>query len=234
MSLSNTHRPSSLSRFLEELDEPCLLLARHGETDWNALNLIQGQQDRPLSVEGFRQRKNLFCHLRGVRLGMIVTSSLQRTRVTAQPISEELHLPLDIRPELDEVRLGVFEGEHKFEFADGWSQETYKAFLEDEINVALPGGGESLRMVYDRISIVMPSIVDKLGVGGHTLVVAHRNVNKMIIKYLLGLTFAEGYGVEHLNTWLYIYASQRQELYSTQIQSPGAALDIKSGYERVL
>ena len=51
---------SSLQAFLTELDENCLLLTRHGETDWNAMKLIQGQQDRPLNYTGYEQRKNLF------------------------------------------------------------------------------------------------------------------------------------------------------------------------------
>lgn len=78
----------SLSSFLEELKENCLLLARHGETDWNSKSLIQGQQDRPLSPKGFQQRKNLFFCLRQVQISKIYTSQLQRTIQTAQPLSE--------------------------------------------------------------------------------------------------------------------------------------------------
>jgi len=50
----------SIQNFLSTIQESCLLLARHGETDWNSLGLVQGQQDRPLSPMGYQQRKNLF------------------------------------------------------------------------------------------------------------------------------------------------------------------------------
>ncbi len=100
----------SLTEFLDQLQQNCLLLARHGETDWNALELIQGQQDRPLSPKGFQQRKNLFFHLQTVPLVKIYCSSLQRTIQTAQPLSEENHIPIITFPELNEAKLGVFEG----------------------------------------------------------------------------------------------------------------------------
>jgi len=84
----------SLQNFLGILQQNCLLLARHGETDWNALGLIQGQQDRPLSPKGFQHRKSLFFHLQPVPLAKIYTSALQRTLQTAQPLSEEKKIPI--------------------------------------------------------------------------------------------------------------------------------------------
>ncbi len=69
----------SLQEFLDRLQENCLLLARHGESDWNAMDLIQGQQDRPLSPVGFKQRKKLFFLLQSVTLARIFTSTLQRS-----------------------------------------------------------------------------------------------------------------------------------------------------------
>ena len=86
----------SVKSFLEELQENCLLLARHGETDWNASGLIQGQQDRPLSALGYRQRKVLFFRLRAVEFARIFTSGLERAIQTAAPLSAELGLKLEV------------------------------------------------------------------------------------------------------------------------------------------
>ena len=121
----------SLTDFLSELQQNCLLLARHGETDWNALGLIQGQQDRPLSPKGFQQRKNLFFHLRPVPLVSIYCSSLQRTLQTAQPLSEEKEMSIITMPGLNEAKLGVFEGEHSVNFSDEQSRLIYETFLRD-------------------------------------------------------------------------------------------------------
>ena len=112
----NNQTYSSLQEFLDRLQENCLLLARHGESDWNAIGLIQGQQDRPLSPVGFKQRKNLFFLLQPVTIARIFSSTLQRTIQTALPISEEKNIPIERMPALNEAKLGVFEGENKILF----------------------------------------------------------------------------------------------------------------------
>jgi len=223
----------SLTDFLDGLQQNCLLLARHGETDWNALRLIQGQQDRPLSPKGFHQRKNLFFHLTTVPLANIYCSSLQRTIQTALPLSEEKDIPIITVPELNEAKLGVFEGEHNVNFSDEHSRIMYETFLKDEINVILPGGGENLKAVHARIQKPFREISHSVAQDGHVLVVAHRNVNKMLVQSLLGLDFEAGYRVEHLHHWLYIFAFQSNEIYLMKINSPIGKVEIISGYGEI-
>ncbi len=223
----------SLQGFLDRLQENCLLLARHGESDWNAMDLIQGQQDRPLSPAGFKQRKNLFFLLQSVTLARIFTSTLQRSIQTAVAISEEKRIPLERMPELNEARLGIFEGESKVCFSDDFSKKMYQAFLDDEINVILPGGGENLKMVDMRIAQPVTMFLDAVESSGHTLVVGHRNVNKMIIRNLLGLSFAQAYRVEHESSFLYVYAPKIQQIFSIEIGDPGALIRIEPGYKEI-
>ena len=222
----------SLQVFLNELNENCLLLARHGETDWNAMKIIQGQQDRPLSLKGFEQRKNLFYLLEPVHINRIWCSTLQRTIQTAMPISIEKNIPLEQRQELNEVRLGIFEGQHKENFPDEHSRKCYQSFLDDEINIVLPGGGESLRMVDQRVRNLLQSIVNSVTKSGHALVVGHRNVNKMIIKNLLALSIEEGFQVEHKNSWLYVFAPAKAEIFLIKVLSAGTPVLVFSGHEK--
>ena len=219
----------NLQAFLLRLNESCLLMARHGETDWNAGNLIQGQQDRPLSPLGYQQRKDLFYMLLDVPIVHIYTSQLQRAIETAPPISEEKQITLQSFQALNEAKLGVFEGEHKVYFADAYSKQIYTDFLRDEVNIALPGGGENLKMVYERIKSDVDQIVNEIADSGHSLVVTHRNVSKMIIKHLLDLSFAEGFGLEHKNDWLYIFGAESRQLFVTDIPSPGNKIRIQVG-----
>ena len=228
----NSQTYSSLQAFLDRCQENCLLLARHGLSDWNTLNIIQGQQDRPLSPLGFQQRKDLFFMMQPVKLARIFTSTLQRTIQTALPISEEKKIPLEKMPELNEAKLGVFEGENKQSFADDFSKKMYQSFLDDEVNVILPGGGENLKMVDERIAQPVALFLDAVKLSGHTLVVGHRNVNKMIIRRLLGLSLEEGYQVEHKNNYLYVYASKKGEIFSVRFAKPGDIIEIESGYKK--
>lgn len=223
----------SLQDFLTELNENCLLLARHGETDWNAMKIIQGQQDRPLNKTGFEQRKNLFFALNPVSLNRIVCSTLQRTIQTAAPISVDKNMKLERIPELNEVKLGIFEGQHKEDFSDDFSRNCYQKFLNDEVNVALPGGGESLVMVDKRVQPLVENIIDTVVSSGHVLVVGHRNVNKMIIKNLLHLSLQEGYEVEHENSWLYLFAPKKAQIFLLKIRTPQAPIQVQPGYEKI-
>ena len=229
----NSQTYSSLQEFLDSLQENCLLLARHGESDWNSIGLIQGQQDRPLSPAGYNQRKNLFSLLQPVTLARIFTSALQRTIQTALPISEEKKIPLERMPALNEEKLGVFEGENKTFFSDDFSKKMYQSFLDDEINVMLPGGGENLKMVDMRIAQPVSILLDAVESSGHTLVVGHRNVNKMIIRNLLELSFDEGYQVEHKHNNLYVYAPKIRKIFFTRIGNPGKIIEIEPGYKKI-
>ena len=222
----------SVKSFLEELQENCLLLARHGETDWNARCLIQGQQNRPLSELGYRQRKVLFFRLRSVPFARIFTSGLDRAIQTALPLNAELGLAQEILPALNEAKLGVFEGESKTEFADELSARLYAEFLEDEVNVVLPGGGENLRQLDARIQEPLKLILESLQ-SGHVLVVSHRNVTKMLIKNLLGLSFEEAQCVEQKNHWLYIFVPSVRKIFLVSLDDATGPLVIRPGYEHV-
>jgi hypothetical protein len=65
------------------------------------------------------------------------------------------------------------------------------------------------------------------GRGIH-LIVGHRNTNKMILKFLLGLSFEEGFRVEHEHQRLYFYFSASKELWSCRVE--GTSLRFKQGY----
>jgi broad specificity phosphatase PhoE len=225
-------RYPSIQNFLSTIQGNCLVLARHGETDWNKLGILQGQQDRPLSALGYTQRKNLFFRLVDVQLVRIFTSKLQRTIQMAHPFCQDKGIEIKAKSSFNEAKLGIFEGENKSDFSDSFSKNIYKNFLNDEVNIALPGGGENLRMVYERIKTPLKEIVGSVK-EGNTLMILHRNVNKMILKNLLGLTFEEGYQVEHKNDWLYIFFPSTRQVFSVKITTPKGEIEIVPGYEKI-
>ena len=64
-----------------------ILLARHGETDWNRDRRIQGHTDVPLNAAGLDQAHVLADRLAGERLVAIHSSDLTRARVTAEIVA---------------------------------------------------------------------------------------------------------------------------------------------------
>jgi broad specificity phosphatase PhoE len=84
---------------------------RHGETDWNAQGISQGNVDIPLNATGIAQARAAAQKLRNRGIATIVSSPLSRAKVTAEFVGEALNLPVAIDPDLREVRFGVQEGQ---------------------------------------------------------------------------------------------------------------------------
>ena len=59
-------------------------ILRHGETDWNAQGLSQGNVDIPLNPTGLAQARSAALRLRNRGIATIVSSPLSRARVTAE------------------------------------------------------------------------------------------------------------------------------------------------------
>ena len=83
---------------------------RHGETEWNAEQRIQGQTDIPLSAKGREQARVLADRLAGASIGAIWSSDLQRALDTARPLAERLGLEVRVTEALRERDFGDDEG----------------------------------------------------------------------------------------------------------------------------
>ncbi len=93
---------------------------RHGETDWNAQGLSQGNVDIPLNPTGLAQARSAAGRLRNRGIATIVSSPLSRARVTAEIAGEALSLPAQTDDDLREVRFGVQEGHPMSDWFPHW------------------------------------------------------------------------------------------------------------------
>src|SRR5690606_21641226 len=66
-----------------------LLLARHGETDWNREGRWQGHANVPLNERGREQARELAQRLAGVAIDVIYASDLARAHETALIVAED-------------------------------------------------------------------------------------------------------------------------------------------------
>ena len=93
-----------------------LFLVRHGQTEWNLVQRIQGHSDSPLTAAGVEQAKAAGRLLRAVlagRCAVLISSPLGRARRTAQLLADALGLSADgilIEPRLREVSWGAWDG----------------------------------------------------------------------------------------------------------------------------
>jgi broad specificity phosphatase PhoE len=87
-----------------------ILLARHGETDWNRLGRWQGHADPPLNDAGRKQAAALAERLAGDGIAAIYTSDLARASDTARVVGDRLGLDVVEDRGLREIDVGSWSG----------------------------------------------------------------------------------------------------------------------------
>jgi probable phosphoglycerate mutase len=180
-----------------------VLLARHGETPWNAEGRYQGQIDIPLSPVGEKQAALLAERLATVPITRAVASPLSRARRTAEiALGESRAAMLGLDAELMEIAHGHWEGKLASEIRaeDG---ERLTAWREAPETVLMPGpGGESLPMVLERAWRGFSRACESLGDDDTLLVVAHDAVNRVILCRVLGIPLSRVWGFRQAPTTL--------------------------------
>ncbi len=162
-----------------------LLIARHGQTDWNVAHRWQSRSDIPLNALGYQQAKKLgdLLKARGFVPIQMFSSPLERARETAAILGQTLGLDVAVESALVELDLGDYEGRLESEIRagdsdayDDWRQGCY---------LKPPPGGEGIRDVACRIKDFAANLDDSVG---DILLVGHQGVN-MAIKAQLSHCF---------------------------------------------
>jgi broad specificity phosphatase PhoE len=100
-------------------------IVRHGETDWNVKQIMQGQRDSSLTTKGLKQAKQAAKQLKKIKFHAIFSSDLLRAKRTAEIIALEHQLIVKTKKALRERFLGKFEGKKVIEY-----QKTIKQTLK--------------------------------------------------------------------------------------------------------
>ncbi|HEY1551082.1 MAG TPA: histidine phosphatase family protein [Kofleriaceae bacterium] len=157
-----------------------ILLARHGETEWNAIGRLQGHTDVELNDNGRAQARALAAELAAANIASVWTSDLARARETGAIVAAALGLdPPRALADLRERRFGVFEGLTRDECAarypDAWRAWTSRT--------EHPPGGESREDATAR----MARGIDRVrGEAGTALIVTHGGVMRLWIANVTG------------------------------------------------
>lgn len=185
-----------------------LCFVRHGETDWNADQRMQGQRDLPLNADGLKQAEWAGPCFSGKTIAAIYSSDLLRARQTAKPIAEALKLPVTLLPALRERNFGRCEGLVGSEIVNIYPDDA-RALRVRDANYVLPGG-ESLRQVQQRVL----DCIDRLArenAGQIIVVVTHGGVLDLIYRRACHMTLEQPRNFEIPNTgfnWVSICDNQ--------------------------
>lgn len=159
-----------------------ILLARHGESDWNSSNQWQGFADRPLTELGRQQATELARRLADTELDAVYASDLQRARDTAEIVARSKGLEVETTPDLREVDVGSWAGLTRVE-AEARFPDAYARWLR--------GGegwedGETYHELSERVLSAIQRIAGEND-GGRVLVVAHGGTIRAVHAAALGL-----------------------------------------------
>jgi broad specificity phosphatase PhoE len=154
-----------------------IYVARHGQTDWNVQHRLQGWTDRLLDETGRKQAADLAETIKGVRIDAIYSSTLSRSRDTAQTVAGKT-MTVKSLDGLRERYYGHFQGGSDTDAEYIRRQNDWDDRLDD---------GESLNQLFARTRDSLAQI-RREHPAGNVLIVAHRITNQMILRALLDLT----------------------------------------------
>ena len=201
-----------------------LVLVRHGESEWNKLNLFTGWMDVDLSEKGHEEAANAGKLLKeeGYDFDICYTSYLKRAIHTLNHVLDEMDrnwLPVVKAWQLNERHYGALQGLNKSETAEKYGEEQVKIWrrsfdikppaLEPDDERA-PGNqamfrdvdpkflplNESLETTIERAVPYFNEVIKKdMEAGKRVIIAAHGNSLRALVKYFDNLSDEEIIGV---------------------------------------
>ena len=167
------------------MKETEIILIRHGETEWNSQQRMQGHSNSDLSSVGQAQIQALGQWMKNVPFDHIYSSDSLRAKQTAEAITQFSGHELQFDQRLREKNLGVFEGLTSEEARER-HPEVFRLFKTAGSKYVIDEG-ESTQQLQDRAL----EIVDEIRIKHpeeHVLLVTHGGFIRVVMKHSLGLS----------------------------------------------
>ena len=162
----------------ERLEIMKLLYTRHGQTDWNVQQKIQGRTDICLNERGREQAYVTKSVLDGEHIDRIICSPLRRAKETAAIINAGRNLPVVYDERVLERNFGELEGLRipDFDYPSCWSYKKNNSYRN----------AERMSDFFDRIFSFLDSIREEYR-NQTVLIVAHGGVSIPVRCYFEGI-----------------------------------------------
>lgn len=172
-----------------------LVLVRHGQSEWNLLNLFTGWKDPDLTAQGVKEATAAGARLKalGYKYDIAYTSVLTRAQHTLRLILDQVgqqNLETIKDQALNERDYGELTGLNKDDARAKWGEEQVHIWRRS-FDVP-PPGGESLKNTAERtLPYFNAQILPRVLKGENVLVAAHGNSLRSIIMDLEKLSGEE-------------------------------------------
>ncbi|MGD2044709.1 MAG: histidine phosphatase family protein [Gemmatimonadota bacterium] len=172
-----------------------IYFVRHGRTEWNAVQRMQGRWNSDLDELGRRQADANGRLLEGVGIERIFSSPLERTRQTTEIIGRYVDAPVTYDERIVEWDCGDWSGHLRSEVVERWPEE-YAAFLADPFHYR----GPSCENFPDMFERARPFVEELLALDSQRIVVvSHGMIGKVMVSILLGLDEDETLAIHQPN-----------------------------------
>lgn len=159
-----------------------IYLMRHGETEWNKEEKLQGQSDIPLNPYGIKLAEITSEALSSVSFDRAFSSPLSRAEKTAEIMCRGRALPVKTDDRLKEFNFGTAEGMLLSDVTRAVSSPIYDCFYHPSAYRKAVEGGETIDEIESRTMDFMDRIIKPLEKDcGNILVVCHGGVIRAII-----------------------------------------------------
>ncbi|RXJ71870.1 hypothetical protein CS022_19075 [Veronia nyctiphanis] len=190
-----------------------IILARHGQTEWNKVKRLQGSKNSPLTELGIAQAHNvstLVSKLVDRQEAVMFSSPLGRALDTAKIIEASLPSVSDmtIEPLLKEYSYGHWEGLTFDDVKAQWPQE-WSDRVADKWNYAIPGG-EGYSMMSERAK----AWLEALSPEHVTVAVSHQMIGRAIRAAYLGLDSERTMALSQNNNEVIVLRDGKETTYT--------------------
>lgn len=173
-----------------------IIIVRHGQTNWNILGKVQGQEDIELNEIGKEQAKKLASKLTKEKIDIIYTSDLKRSYQTAKIISDTINSNIIIDKNLREIHFGNWQGLTLTNIKKDFKKE-YIIWRTEPHKLNLPGA-EKLIEVQERMKKIINNVLRSE--NQNILIVSHATAIKTLILGILDLDLAKFNNIKIDNT----------------------------------
>lgn len=158
-----------------------VVVMRHGVTELNLRNVVQGQLDTPLSDGGREQARHAAPFVARLNPQRIISSDLRRAFDTAAEIAAHLGLTVKLDERLRESHSGAWQGIAVDDLDPRPNWHTFG--VEDKRG----GSGESVLDVAARVRPLLDDLLERLPPEGTALLVTHGVTARAITAEIIGM-----------------------------------------------
>jgi broad specificity phosphatase PhoE len=186
-----------------------IYLIRHGETDYNRRNIVQGGGiDSDLNDTGRLQGAAFFKQYGHISFTKIYCTALKRTRQTLAAFAAQGHEIAEL-PELNEFGWGIMEGVEGDDIVKAEFEKVLSAWRAGDLHACVPAG-ESPLAAWARAEPGMARVLRDAGPDDKILICSHGRIMRVVLAQLTGYGLRKMDLFPHQNTALNLLSFDAQ------------------------